>query len=357
MEARWGSALWAVAMLSITAAGASRAWAQDDDWRIAGDGAHRVLHIQQTVTTSQVGFPQSLFMYPILDGPNSTGEVRALWGTITLKNHGAEFSEVLWVLDYWQGECPADDQSLAGSNTIWTEIQKNPTKSEDTIHVDLRFPNPLPITGCVGFVFAGGPLVEGAGAVTMSADLYLEYQRSDSPANAVVNFAGEYCFGQDWGCQNATEDDALVFAVPIVMPAGHLVELYGDISDSTFDGSQNFGPLPTGEVWGATNNFYLLPGGCEKFLSNLNSQGFPNPQPLATLNGWLPSNTIHLDSVPMDYQIPRSGTSKASLTRQVETLLPYPVKVTAGDCVVVFYGRKGDGATDDETQIHGVLVP
>jgi hypothetical protein len=114
------------------------------------------------------------------------------------------------------------------------------------------------------------------------------------------------------------------------------------------------GPIP---LWGAPNNFYLLPGGCDKFLSNLNSQGFPNPQPLATLNSLLPGNTIHLESVPMDYQIPPRGTAKASLTRQVETLLPYPVKVNAGDCVLVFYDRKGDGATDNETQIHGVLAP
>jgi hypothetical protein len=35
------------------------------------------------------------------------------------------------------------------------------------------------------------------------------------------------------------------------MPAGHLSELFGNISDSTFDGTQNFGPLPTGEAWGA----------------------------------------------------------------------------------------------------------
>jgi hypothetical protein len=356
MKTCWRSVLWA-SILLLTGGIASHAWAQDEEWHLSGHDDHRVLHIQHTVTTSTVGFPQSLFMYHILDAANSTGEVRALRGTISLKNHGSEFSEVLWVLNYWQGQCPVDDQSLAGSNTIWTEIQKNPTKSEDTIRVDLHFPNPLPITGCVGFVFAGGPLVEGAGAVTMSADLYVEYKSSDSPTNAVVNFAGEYCFGQNWGCQNATLDDALVFAVPIVMPAGHLVELYGDISDSTFDGSQNFGPLPTGEVWGATNNFYLLPGGCDRFIGNLNSQGFPNPRPLTTLNGWLPSNTIHLESVPMDHQIPRSGNSRASLTRQVETLLPYPVRVNAGDCVVVFYGRKGDGASDNETQIHGVLAP
>lgn len=341
--------------------GICNVWAQDDDWGRGGDGErdgdHRVLHIQRTVTTSQIDFPQSLFMYHLLDGANSNGEARALKGTISLKNHSSEFSEVLWVLAYWKGECPVDDQSLAGANVIWTEIQKNPTQSEDTLSVDLHFPNPLPMTGCVGFIFAGGPLVKGAGAVTMSADLNLEYKRSETLTNTVIDLSGEYCFGQNWGCQNATTNENDGFAVPIAMPAGHLMELYGSISDSTFDGTQNFGPLPTGEVWGNTNNFYLLPGGCGKFGSNLNSQGFPNPVPLAKLNSWLPNNAIHLESVPMDYPITQSGTSRASLTRQIETFLPYPVKVNAGDCVVVIYGRKGNGATDNETQIHAVLAP
>ena len=56
------------------------------------------------------------------------------------------------------------------------------------------------------------------------------------------------------------------------LAAGHLLELFGNISDSTFDGTQNFGPLPTGASWGAGNDFYLLPGGCGRFEENLLSQ-------------------------------------------------------------------------------------
>jgi hypothetical protein len=356
MKTYWRIAVVA-AIFILIGLGTCNAWAQNDNWSGDGDRDHRVLHIQRTATTSQIGFPQYMYMYHVLEGADSNGEARALSGTISLKNHSSEFSEVLWLLAYWTGECPASDPSLAGANIIWSEIQKNPTKSEVTLPVELRFPNSLPMTGCVALVFAGGPLVEGAGAVTMSADLNLEYRRSETTANAVVGLAGEYCFGMNWGCQNATTNDNDAFAVPIILPAGHLVELYGSISDSTFDGTQNFGPLPTGEVWGATNNFYLLPGGCGKFGNNLNSQGLPNPAPLATLNSWLPNNAIHLESVPMDYQIPQGETSKASLTRQIETFLSYPVKVDAGDCVVVIYGRKGNGATDNESQINAVLAP
>lgn len=358
MRFHWKTLVLALGVV-VLGGSASNALAQEADWGNGGSGDrdHRELHIQHTVTTSRINFPQSLFMYHVLDGPDSNGEVRGLRGTISLQNHGPEFSEVLWELAYWQGTCPVDDQSLAGANIFWTEIQKNPNESRVTLPVDLHFPHPLPMTGCLGLIFAGGPLVQGAAAVTMSVDLRLEYRRSGPPANAVIGLAGEYCFGQNWGCQNATTDTRDGFAVPIQVPAGHLVELYGSISDSTFDGTENFGPLPKGQVWGAINDFYLLPGGCGPFGNNLNSQGFPLPTLLTTLYGWLPHDAIHLDSVPMDYEIPQGGISRAPLTREIENLLPYPVKVEAGDCVVVIYGRKGNGATDNESQVNAVLAP
>jgi hypothetical protein len=192
----------------------------------------------------------------------------------------------------------------------------------------------------------------------MSADLNLTYEPSSADANTVVYLSGEYCFGQNWGCQNATTDDTEGFAAPFAMPtAGHLVQLFGDISDSTFDGTQNFGPLPTGKMWGAVNDFYLLPGGCGKFGENLNSQGFPNPVPLPTLYSWLPDNALQLDSVPLEYEIPPGEKGKATIQKRVATILPTPVSVNAGDCVVVIYGRTGNGATDNETQVWAVLAP
>lgn len=314
-----------------------------------------VLRIQHSVTTAKTGFPQFLYMYHVLNGAKSTAEAQALTGTISIENFSPDFSEVLWLLAYWQGTCPAHDQSLAGANFLWSDILKNPSQSTSSFPVNLHFPHPLPMTGCVGLVFGGGPLVRGK--VTMSADLNLTYRATTSNANAVLDLSGEYCFGQNWGCQNATMDDREGFAVPITMPAGHLVELFGNISDSTFDGTQNFGPLPTGEAWGAVNDFYLLPGGCGEFGANLNSQGFPNPAPLSTLYSWLPDDAVHLAGVPMEYKIPEGETGRAMLQKRVERIFTTPAAVNAGDCVVVIYGRKGDGATDNETQVHVVLAP
>ena len=329
--------------------GPCKSWGLDD-------GHPSVLHIHPSVTTSQNNFPKFLYMYHVLDGAKSSAEAQALTGTISLENHSPNFSEVLWVLVYWQGTCPAHDINLTNANFMWSDILKNPSQSGSKFDVDLHFPNHLPMSGCVGLFFMGGHLVQGE--VTMSADLDLTYQASTPVANTVIDLSGEYCFGQAGGCENATADDTMGFGVPVPMLAsGHLAELFGNVSDSTFDGTSNFGPLPTGKAWGAINDFYLLPGGCGNFGQNLNSQGFPNPQLLSTLYGWLPGDAVHLDSVPVEKEIPEGRPSKATLQKRVQATFPNPLTVNSGDCIVVIYGRTGNGATDNETQVHALLTP
>jgi hypothetical protein len=316
-----------------------------------------VLHIVQSQTTSLPNFPTYLAMYHVLDGANSSAELLTLTGTISLKNYDPTFSEVLWILVYWQGKCPAHDINLTqAAGALWSDILKNPSQSDSTFNVNLDFPHPVPMTGCVGLYYGGGPL--NAGKVTMSADLNLTYRSAAIPnPNTVTDLSGEYCFGQNGGCENATAIDGEGFAMPFPMlTAGHLLELFGNISDSTFDGINN-GPIPTGEAWGAANEFYLVPGGCGIFEKNLNSQGFPNPAPLSTLHSWLPKDALHLASVPLVDRIASGGTGEASLQEKVETIFSVPVTVNAGDCIVVIYGRRGNGATDNETQVHALMAP
>jgi hypothetical protein len=50
-------------------------------------------------------------------------------------------------------------------------------------------------------------------------------------------------------------------------------------------------------------------------------------------------------------------TGKATLQGQVENIFSAPVKVNSGDCIVVMYGRSGNGATDNETQVKAVIAP
>ncbi len=297
-------------------------------------------------------------MYHVLDGAKSPVDALSLAGTISLKNFDPKFSEVLWLLVYWQGECPAHDLSLSkAAGFIWSDILKNPSQSETTFTVNLDFPHPVPMTGCIGLYYTGGALISGK--VTMSADLDLTYRPSkNANPNTVLDLSGEYCFGQNGGCENATAIDGEGFAVPVqLLTPGHLVELYGNISDSTFDGTKDNGPLPAGPSWGAINDFYLLPGGCGIFGQNVNSQGFPNPAPLSTLHTWLPHDALHLGSVPLVDRTLPGETSKAALQSLVEIIFSVPIKVNAGDCMLVLYGRTGNGATDNETQIHALIAP
>jgi hypothetical protein len=349
MKAYW-SVIVCVAIFIGAGVAIPGLWAQETTPELA------VLHMQQSKTTSQTDFPTYLAMYHVLDGAKSPAEALALTGTISLKNYDPRFSEVLWLLVYWQGKCPAHDINLTEASILWSDIVKNPSQWDSTFNLNLDFPHPLPMTGCVGLYYGGGPLVEGK--VTMSADLNLTYKPvKNSNPNTVLDLSGEYCFGQDWGCQNATVIDGEAFAVPITLPAGHLLELEGNISDSTFDGTKDFGPLPTGQSWGSINDFYLLPGGCGIFAENLNNQGFPNPAPFSTLHSWLPHDALHLASVPLVDRVPSGASSRATLQSQVENIFSVPVKVNSGDCMVVIYGRTGNGATDNETQVHAVMAP
>src|SRR6185437_7075279 len=320
-----------------------------------------VLHIVQTQTTSQGsqnGWPTFLAMYHLLDGAKSSANISALKGTLSLKNYDPTFSEVLWLLVYWQGECPVHDINLTqAAGVLWSDIVKNPTQSDSSVAVNLVFPHSAPTTGCIGLYFGGGPLLRGK--TTMSADLKLIYKPTTSNLNTILNVGGgEYCFGQNWGCQNATDIDGDAFAVPTALHvSGHLLEIYGNISDSTFDGTTDYGPLPTGASWGSVNDFYLLPGGCGVFTGNVNSQGFPNPTPLSTLRSWLPKDALHLVSVPQVDRILPGETGKAALQNQVETIFSVPVKVNEGDCILTIFGRTGNGATDDETQVNALMGP
>ena len=353
MKASWR--VFCYTVFIFIGVGTSSLWSQD------AASSTSVLHIHQTQTTSQGsqnGWPTFLAMYHVLDGAKSPANVSALKGTLSLKNYDPTFSEVLWLLVYWQGECPAHDINLTqAAGTLWIDIIKNPSQSESSFPVNLVFPHPVPATGCIGLYYGGGPLIQGK--ATMTADLELTYAPATSNPNTIVNVGGgEYCFGQDYGCQNATAIDGEAFAVPTKFTgSGHLLEIYGNISDSSFDGTNDNGPVPTGAAWGSINDFYLLPGGCGIFERNLNLQGFPNPAPLSTLHSWLPKDALHLVSVPQVDRIEPGKTGKAALQNQIETIFSVPVKVNAGDCMVTIFGRTGNGATDNETQVTGLMGP
>ena len=82
------------AVLVMSGFGTHHLWGQEDALTPS------VLHIQHSVTTSQLNFPSYLYMYHGLGGAKSTAEAQTLTGTISLENHSPNFSEVLWLLLY-----------------------------------------------------------------------------------------------------------------------------------------------------------------------------------------------------------------------------------------------------------------
>ena len=119
MKACWRVVCCTIVML--VGVGISNLWAQD------GGSRPFVLHIAQSQTTSQpstsqAGFPTFLAMYHVLDGANSPAELLGLTGSISIKNFDPRFSEVLWLLVYWQGECPAHDITLSkAAGVLWRD--------------------------------------------------------------------------------------------------------------------------------------------------------------------------------------------------------------------------------------------
>jgi hypothetical protein len=60
----------------------------------------------------------------------------------------------------------------------------------------------------------------------------------------------------------------------------------------------------------------------------------------------------------MARRIRSGGTGNPiALQSQVENHFSVPMFINAGDCMLVTYGRKGDGATDNETQVKVVIAP
>ena len=181
--------------------------------------------------------------------------------------------------------------------------------------------------------------------VTSAASLTLTYASPQSPAQSVIGMGGEFCFGQSWGCQGATTDDSLSFAlVTPVTQTTQLVALYGDISDSTFDGTSSFGAPPAG-AWTAANDFYVYHGSdCSTFGV---TSGIAGP---ADYYASIPGDATALLSVPLSGN--GIGVSTVPVFQSFSN-----VTLNAGDCLVTLWGLQGGGGFDNETQVTALVAP
>ena len=306
------------------------------------------IHMVGSTTTAATGFPTTWYGFPI----EGTQSFSSLSGSVSVDNSANLYSEVLFILQYLpSGTCTAGmwpsstpEYGPPGAQPLAQFIVKAPTQATFTVPIDFTLPGGLPMTSCVLLGLNGGT-VTTSHDVTASASLTLAFTGPQSPAQSVLGAGGEFCFGQSWGCQAATTNDAQSFAnVTPISQAAHLVALYGDISDSTFDGTSSFGAPPAG-AWTGANDFYVYHGAeCSTFGV---ASGTAGP---GSYYASIPSDATHLLSVPLS----GSGIG-VSETPVFQAFANQPL--AAGDCLVTLWGLQGGGGFDNETQVFALVGP
>jgi hypothetical protein len=275
-----------------------------------------------------------------------------LSGTVSVTNSANLYSEVLFILQtlpsgtctsgHWPASTP--EYGPPGTKPLANFIVKAPTTGTFSVPIHFTLPGGLPMTSCVLLGLNGGT-VATAHEVTAAANLMLTFTGPEVPAQSVLLPGGEFCFGQSGGCQRATTNDALSFAtVTPVSAATNIVALYGDISDSTFDGTASFGAPPPG-AWTATNDFYVYRGSdCAAFGV---ASGTAGP---GSYYASVPGDAVHLLSVPL------AGNGIGATAQQVFQPIS-GVSLAAGDCLITLWGLSGGGAFDNETQVFALTAP
>ena len=302
-----------------------------------------------STTTAATGFPTAWYGFPIDPGAQ---QLTALSGSVTIEDSQSLYAETLFILLYLpSGACtigrwPASTPEYGppGAKPLAQLIVKAPAKGTFTLPINLTLPGGVPVSSCVLLGLNGGS-VATQHDVTSAADLTLTFAPAAPPAQSVLGAGGEFCFGQSWGCQAATTNDALSFAnVTPISQAAHLVALYGDISDSTFDGTSTFGAPPAG-AWTATNDFYVYHGAeCSAFGVTSGTAGPGN------YYASIPADAVHLLSVPL------SGNGLGVTEQQVfKSFTGLPL--ASGDCLVTLWSLQGGGGFDNETQIFALVGP
>jgi hypothetical protein len=308
-----------------------------------------------SMTTSQPGFPSQWYGYTLPPGPVTFA---GLAGTVSLSQFTDLYSEYLFLVGYLpSGECPTGGTPLQwgppGAVFLWSDIVKAPTRGTFTTPVSFTLPAGVPVASCLLVGINGGP-VSISHPATGTVNLTMTYTHSASPAAQVVGIGGEFCFGQNWGCQGATNDNTKSFAnMTMISQRSRLKTIWGNVSDTTFDGTGSFGPPPTGP-WTAFNDVYIYRGAdCNQFTGNVNGP--------SDYYSRIPGRATHLLSLPL------SGGAGVSVAQTINFLQPgltngvavyqtfSDVTLEPGDCLVTLYGMQGDGAFDNESQLSAIV--
>jgi hypothetical protein len=315
------------------------------------DGATATLelHATATLTPEQVSQPEVIFVYSV---PLPPGQelFLGLKGELSLFSQQPVFNETLiTVATNASGACPSDGMTFPNYGALYAAypnlvplqsfILKSPIKGTNKLPVDYVMPAGLPISDCAVLFLDW----EGDSKVTISSYLTMTYTTDTSqPSGYMLGTNQEFVFGLYIG-PGSTKNDSLSFVqeTKITQP-GSLVQLIGDISDSTFGG-----PVPPGN-WRALNDIYLVRGGCPSDI-HVNSGGW-TPKG-GNYYSDIPSDAVHLLNAPMH------GYQNADAQTFVNK--PLNVKVQKGDCLLTLFGLNAPqgGGIDSENQVKTLFVP
>ncbi len=308
-------------------------------------------------TTSESGFPSQWYGYSL---PGGAVNLAGLSGSVSVSQSSDLYSEYLFIVGWLpSGECPTRGTSAQwgpiGTAVVWSDIVKAPRAGRFTTPVNFTLPVGVPIGNCLLVGINGGP-VSGSHASTGSVSLTATYTQSPATSGQVIGVGGEFCFGQNWGCQAATSDNTKSFAnMTKITQRSELKAIWGNVSDTTFDGTNSFG-APPAAPWTALNDVYVYRGtDCNQFTGSVNGP--------SDYYSHIPAGATHLVSAAL------SGPAGVGVAQTINFLLPglsngiavyqtfSDVTLNPGDCLVTLYGMQGSGAFDNESQLQALVQP
>ena len=377
------SAILVFALITLQGCGSTNGSTNSDP---GGTANQNMTHSVKLTTSTTEGNSSTTEVVTLYSAPLPADRLNqnfiGISGNIAMTSNTNVFNEVLYTVAVnLSGNCPANGTaytmltpsdpspyqqiSIDYPNLLILQqyILKLPlsgtTQSINNFELPVNLTNGIPVANCVV------ALVDwlGASAVQVNGDLNFIFNESAEPPPVAVptllSTDGEFCFGQDWGCQGATIDNTKSFAnVTVITQKSQLLSLAGNISDSPFDNTGDpgppptgYGPPPTGE-WSMQNDFILMRGGCAAFSKVVSDAANGVYEPADYYSAaYLPKGSYQtLLSVPL------SGTGQVPLETSVAQNFSNVI-LNPGDCLITLVGMSGNGAVDAENQVHAIVLP
>jgi hypothetical protein len=202
-------------------------------------------------------------------------------------------------------------------------------------NLNYSFPSPIPVSGCLVFIFDGGPL-SGTSTFTMSADVTLEFDQSESAKHArspVLLSTGHEFF--PFG-----DKTAMAYLQPIRFKS-ELKSIYG-----------NYSNLGTNH---SVTEFYVAKGGCGTFPKT-KARILKYEGSRASLLSYLPADSQLVHTIDKKTPSGRIGLIQETVSQELES----SVNLEAGDCLVsISYAPAGAKLSyaNFENQMKYFLLP